>query len=176
MNRGTRPFNDFSEGAVWKATLLSAAAGCASHPSAHKVYEIAGVTRFTFCIDLMHTSCHGVASLAIGSALWSIMFDGPLRGNKTDKLDGLFSEMQSIYDELGTPHRLNRITLGMVCNPNKVNGAYPNLHASAAETRCLVPVMAKLCRVHNSGSSRDAQRIYLFDALARMYELVMQNG
>ena len=83
VDRRWRPYNDFSDGADWRATILDAVTGRAVNPSDHPCYGIHGVSRFSFHGDLMHCGCHGVCSLAIGSAIWSILFDGEIVGDPT---------------------------------------------------------------------------------------------
>ncbi len=74
-------------------------------PTTHKIMNIAGLTRFHFPGDLMHTGCLGVVQYLVGSVLYELVFEGPF-GRPKEALDKVWGMIRERYSVLGIKNRL----------------------------------------------------------------------
>jgi len=89
-----------------------------------------------------------------------------------EELARLWRRIGELYRELGIEERLTNLTLAMLCNVDKPHANYPTLKAKAAETRHLVPVMAKLLVEEDDGSDVSQHRIQAIQALCSFYTIL----
>eukprot|EP00969_Alexandrium_andersonii_P034339 1502296-Alexandrium_andersonii.AAC.1 len=141
-NRSSRPWTDFSPDAAWRATVYDTEQGHANDISPHPFLHLPGISRFSLCVDVMHTVCLGVASLAVGSALYSLVLARAGRESQAACLQKLFAEIKELYAEMGTTNKLTNLRVTMIKKP----GEFAELSSRAAEARALVPVVARLCK------------------------------
>ena len=144
--------------------------------SMHPVFKLPGVTSWCVCFDQLHClDNHGVASHLVGSSLHQLIYS-KVRGSQAhDELHRLWKRMQELYNELGVAERLTNLTLAMLCNVDKPHAEYPTLHAKAAETRHLVPVVAKLMAEECDGSDVSQHRIEALSALSNFEKSLRTN-
>ena len=88
------------------------------------------------------------------------------------RLNSLWHDVREIYSELGAAHRLNNLRLSMFLKEKK----FSELSASAAETRCLVPVVALLLQRRGAPTVVNAHRAKVFDYLSQFYEIIERSG
>lgn len=172
-NTSTHPWTDFGDAAKWRETILDRKAGQAKI-SKNKIFSIPGVSRFNLCIDTMHTVCLGVSACALGSALRDLVCSRQFYAgrNQNLRLKLVWEEIREIYQELQTPHRLNNLRLTMFLKKQH----FAELSCSAAECRCLVPVMAQLLLRRGAATVLNAHRAQVFVCLRSFYEIIECSG
>ena len=171
-DRGRTPWTEVGARARWRATILTAVEGRAREISQNALFRIPGVSRFSICLDVMHTVCLGVAAHAVGSCLYSLVQTRPPGETLDMATDRLFGEIRDLYAELGSTSRLNNLKLSMFKKPNK----YACMSARAAEIRGLVPVLHRLARAYNHGAHEQWHRELAMSSLAGFYGILDVAG
>jgi len=143
------------------------------HNTLHPMFKLPGVTSWCVCFDQLHCLDNkGVASHLVGSSLHQLIYSR-VRGKEAhEELARLWRRMQELYTDLGVEERLTNLTLAMLCNVDKPHADYPTLHAKAAETRHLVPVVALLMVEEDDGSDVSQHRIEALKALGNFYKIM----
>lgn len=172
-NRSTRPWTDFSDTALWRAGLVTIAEGQAKI-SDNALFSIPGVSRFNLCIDVMHTVCLGMSGFATRSTLRDMVCSKDFypENSQQQRLNSLWAEIRELYAEVGTAHRLNNLRLSMFLKEKH----FSELSASAAETRCLVPVLARLLVRRGAPTVLNAHRTRVLQSLASFYDIIERSG
>jgi len=169
-NRSTHAWTDFSAHSAWRQSLYDGAK--ATVPvSGNPLFSVGGMTRFNICLDVMHTVCLGVASQAAGSALWTLIQERDGRTSASSRLEVLFREIRQLYRALDSSSRLSNLRITMFVRPRE----YAALSASAAETRCLIPVLARLTQQF-TGTSAGIHRHLALQRLADFYDILESSG
>jgi len=139
----------------------------------HPLFKLPGVTSWCVCFDQLHClDNHGVASHLVGSSLHQMIYTKVRGKAANEELARLWRRIGELYRELGIEERLTNLTLAMLCNVDKPHANYPTLKAKAAETRHLVPVMAKLLVEEDDGSDVSQHRIQAIQALCSFYTIL----
>lgn len=135
-----------------------------------------GVNSWCCCFDTLHClDTKGMASHLCGSVIHQLIYEKVSGRQANDEITRLWQRMQEIYDGLGTRNRMTHLQLSMICSVDKPHADYPCLHASGAETRHLVPVLAQLAAEEGNGSEVSKHRVWALEALAKFYNTCDQS-
>ena len=143
------------------------------HPSTHPVFSLPGVTSWCVCADMLHTlEGKGVASHLLGSVLHQLVLKrGAGVRAASEELGKLWRRIQELYSLMGVSERLTNLQLSMLCDVQRPFATYPSLHAKAAETRHLVPVVAALLEGMCGGTPTSQHRVAACRELALFYQV-----
>ena len=146
-NGSTIPHNDFSAGALWRATVHDHAAYMAKFKQPpHPIVAHGWFNKFTYRYDLLHMwDHHGITSTAVGCIFdYQVKQDGVLPGpNQQARLDFLNDDIKACSKARAVAHRLPMLKLSNL----KRDGDFPDLHGQAikaANTRAVVPYACEL--------------------------------
>ena len=138
------PFKDYRPAASWRTTCLRPPQ---PPPSEHPLFSVKGVGLFTLALDAMHVLDLGVLQHAIANALFVLVHDaeGAQWGQGApQRMAAIWVRIQELYRERGTATRLTNLDLGFISTSGGVTTHFPQLRAKAAETRCLLPIVASI--------------------------------
>ena len=142
-------------------------------PSPHPIFQVPGVSSWSVCFDMLHClDCNGVGSLLVASCLHQLLFEaggGAARANQ--KLVLLWRRVQELYKEFDVKERLSHLHLNMVCYPKSPHANFMFFKAKAAETRHLVPMLAKVAQEMDTGSEVSKHRIAALHCLTLFYQV-----
>ena len=139
---------------------------------AHPAFELPGVSSWSCCFDSLHVLDNkGVGAHLLGSALHQHAYDNPMGIPPPFALALVWRRIQAKYDEMHVENRLTMLSLSMLCNLASPHAEYPALHAKAADTRHLVPVMALVAIDLHDGTERSHHQIQSLRHLASFYDL-----
>ena len=130
----------------------------------------------TAALDPAHMLDKGISPNMIGSLFKDLTYEKALapRGVLSDQVLVLWNLTQKFYDDTKVGDRLNKLELKDYCNPKSPHSNYPVFNAgSMTKCRRLVPFAAQLSRDFNLGSRRDAHRQCAFEALERVYNIIL---
>lgn len=146
-DRHVHPFKVYTPTASWRETCLRPPQ---PPPSNHPLFSVKGVDLFTLALDPMHTLDLGVFQHALANVLFALSFDeegrrwGP---TPTERLAAIWRRIQEIYRRDQTATRFSNFDLSTIC-PEKhaPHSRFPHLKGKAAETRCLLPIVAEILK------------------------------
>lgn len=178
------PWNDFRTGARWQQgrTIRDVQR---NPRSAHPIWSIPGLHEMCTMLDVLHVVDLGVATHVVGNVLHTIIYEqlcaGPPRLRALtpqEALGRLWTDIQQIYQELGTQNRLHNLKLSMFTDARAPFAAFPCLTSvKAADTRHLVPVVHELCKRYVTGEERTQHRLLCAKRLTHFYEVLhMHEG
>jgi hypothetical protein len=146
----------------------------AARLSSHAWFSLPGMSLFSVSLDVLHVLDQGVATHLAGSILKDIIFTDLKSLPRPQALAQIWTSIhEHLYPALGVTSRLNNLTLSMIVgDPKSPHKQYPSLHAHAAETRHLIPVLAELLNDYNNRSEHHKRRQAACVALAAWYQLV----
>jgi hypothetical protein len=181
-NGSTFPQNDFSAGALWRATEHDNAAYMAKFKQPlHPLVAHAWFNKFTYRYDLLHMwDHHGITSIAVGC-----IFDhhvkkanGVLPGpNQQARLDFLNSDIKASNKMQAVAHRLPTLKLSNLMR----EGDFPDLHGQAikaANTRAVTPYCMELQRraVAMDPTPLEKHMFKVIESMDALYKLVYNAG
>lgn len=121
---------------------------CLEPISMHPLFSLPGVSEFNVVLDVLHVLDHnGVAGHLLGSIIHMMVFtsENRTKNSREAALQNLWARIQEVYGLQQTGVRLTNLTMSMVADIKQPFADYAHLRAiKAAETRHLVPVMAKI--------------------------------
>ena len=180
-NRSTTPWTDFRASAAWRRAIFSAA-DVMQQEHRHAIFKVPGVSRLSLMLDVMRTMEKGVTAHTIACCLFTLVYDGPRRrrGEATpqEKFNQLWLRIQVLSKELGLKDHVRNFTLAQICKPERPHADYPCLGSSikAAETRRMVPAIAKLVAECEQNRDEDRHRTLVMQALAKFYDILEAGG
>ena len=144
--------------------------------SDHVLFSV-GMTVFNVMIDVLHTWDQGCWSHLAGSVLKELVYGRSTgNGSPAEKLSQVWQQITYYYRLMESRNRLANLTLGMIVHdvksPNKVQ---PVLSAKAAETRDLIPVLAKVCEDISDGSLHAQHRLEAMKHAAAMQRVILEE-
>ena len=177
-NGSTLPHNDFSAGALWRATVRDHDAYMAKfRQPRHALVAHGWFNKHTYRYDLLHMwDHHGITSTAIGC-----IFDhhvkqahGVLPGpNQQARLDFLNDDIKASYSMQAVSYRLPKLKLSNLSRETD----FPELHGQAvkaANTRAAVPYCLELQRraVAMDPSPLEKHMFKVIESSDALYKLV----
>lgn len=116
--------------------------------SQHPLFSLPGVSEFSVVLDVLHVLDHnGVAGHLLASIFHMMVFSTANRTKAARELalQNLWARIQEIYNLQETKVRLTNLNMSMLVDVKQPFAEFAHLRAvKAAETRHLVPVVAKL--------------------------------
>ena len=174
-DEASHPFWNFKAHASWRhhrytiaefwrlMHLMGVAKSC--------IFELPGVTLAMVTIDPLHAMDLGFSQDLLGNVLWEFQKCGLCPGsNVKDRVAALWLKLKAHYIALGTPNRIQALTVEML----KMDKKGPKLRTKGAETRSLVPfglVCAKEMYEHDPSPHNEAV-FHCMSALMDLYLLL----
>ena len=168
------PFLHLQPHAAWVGTCHSPPT--LGPPSNHRIFTIAGVTKFSIGLDSMHTMDLGVHAHFLGSCFHSMLYRGTLRGSLATREATMWAFLRAQYAIWKTPTRLSYLQRSLWTDVRAPHVDPPIMTTKAAENRQLVRPMVSMCQHYNTGSNRDNARLRAAVALARFQDILNNGG
>ena len=143
--------------------------------SNHIIWTIPGLTRFNHHGDLMHGGDLGpLLGLHASTFNELVSTDGYYHKHNMDaSIRALWADVLIAYKEVGESKRMQTLTVEMF---QKKGTAYPTLKCKAAESRHLIKAMIVVLRNCSTGSAHDDHRLFAYESIDAMYDLVHSSG
>lgn len=169
------PYWDFSLTAAWRQHRYVPGEFMARMRSeGHKpscIFQLPGFTLDMVTIDVLHALDLGCSQDIVGNVLWEVLHSRVCpEKNLQLKIEGLWTKLKLHYRTLGTPNRLQGLTLAMV----RQEGKGPKMRTKGAETKGLVPFALECAQaLHNtSPSAHTATVLQMVSCLLEFYLLL----
>jgi hypothetical protein len=147
--------------------------------SPHPFFQIPGVTTLMVSQDEMHILfCKGILSRLLGSVLhiWCWPTKGRQANKPADTLASVFSSVQELYRNLGTPTRLTNLKLSMFTNTDKPHSTEAFLKIKGSECKHLLKPIAIIAIRKCSESQLDRRVASCLQSICRLVDILDEVG
>ena len=181
-NRTELCWNNLRPDAPWRATTFDVQQGMLEYCrlDAHPLHHFPGIYTSTMFLDVLHImDHHGVASHLIGNVLWTCIAGKEIGRTQEESLEILNQEIKTWYTEANVLHRLPKLKLHNIINVFARTTSAPQLQGpgiKAANTRALVPWVARLAGRLDDASPARRHRRKCAEWLAAVYEILDASG
>ena len=184
IGTGATAWNNWDPGAPWRDTVFLQKARWRAQcvkmkKDVHALFREPddgglGLHPFIMMRDTMHALDLGDALHVAGNTLFHMCYSDMVKANDpVGACAWIWSEVSRIYKAESTPSRFTYLDLTFFTNPEKPMEKAPLLKGHAAETRHLIPVLAKIFRVkHRPANLYESLISKMLGSLTMIYRLL----